>query len=338
MRARLGCRFRAAWSCFTASAGALRTSSHAPSYAGSAGHFVGTVFVFGFGFGFGFVVALRFTFLFRCPAAIVLRHSITPRRSTHSENHVDIVLARHHHSCVFDTIGIGTAVVTGAQHQRAGRNGQDAVATWRGDAGVVLVVADGCGSAASSEVGARLGAALFARAAGGRLGERGVWEAARAEVGEALRRMLGGDERLVRECFLFTLVAAAITREGVEVWALGDGAYAFDGVMREVGPFEDNAPPYLAYDLLGDHREAFVAVAPEGTTSVVIATDGACELALSRFDDARFVKHPDALRRELALLARSAEHIDWDARRVVREPASVQDDCAVAVARWRLSS
>ena len=43
--------------------------------------------------------------------------------------------------------------------------------------------------------------------------------------------------------------------------------------------------------------------------------------------------HADALRRRLTLLARSGEQIDWAARRVVRTPAALQDDGAVAWAR-----
>ena len=41
--------------------------------------------------------------------------------------------------------------------------------------------------------------------------------------------------------------------------------------------------------------------------------------------------NPDALRRRLAVLARTDEKIDWEARRVLRTPARVQDDCAIGV-------
>ena len=52
--------------------------------------------------------------------------------------------------------------VTGTAHGRAGRNNQDAWAVRSGPEGGVAIVADGCGSGESSEVGARLGAALLA--------------------------------------------------------------------------------------------------------------------------------------------------------------------------------
>src|SRR6185369_10524189 len=94
-----------------------------------------------------------------------------------------------------DTSGIRAAVaaVTGARHLRSARNGQDAAVCWRGKAGhgwsgslgldevetwsdgkrrgdaAAVVVCDGCSGGAGSEVGARLGAALFARVLGARL-------------------------------------------------------------------------------------------------------------------------------------------------------------------------
>ena len=217
----------------------------------------------------------------------------------------------------------------------------------------IVVVCDGCSSGRSSEVGARLGAALFARSlaarlrAGGSVTHVGTWDAVRADVvrvlGELLERMPGDRVDALREHFLFTIVAAAATRcasdDGAHVnaavWALGDGAYSFGDHTRVLGPFEDNAPPYLAYDLLGDARPAHFEVAPS-CEATVIGTDGATELpdGLEMFTAARFVEHPDALRRHLALLSRTSERIDWDARRVVRTPAALQDDCAIGVLRW----
>ncbi|HEX3758952.1 MAG TPA: protein phosphatase 2C domain-containing protein [Kofleriaceae bacterium] len=243
-----------------------------------------------------------------------------------------------------------SAVVTGARHLRAARNGQDAAATIVDGERAVAVVCDGCSAGASSEVGARLGAMWFARAIATRLGrgeppsDPALWAAARAELALELRRLAGGDAidlAVLRACFLFTIVAVAVTREAAAVWALGDGAYAVDGATRTLGPFDDNEPPYVAYDLLGAARGAHFEVLPADTRTVVIATDGAGDLAaalggdgdLARFGGARFVEHPDALRRELARLARADERIAWDERRIVRAPAPLQDDCAIAVVR-----
>jgi len=261
-----------------------------------------------------------------------------------------------------------SASVTGARHHHAGRNGQDAAATFVGqvvgqsaaDTVAVAVVCDGCSSGASSEVGARLGARWFAERLGQALAngadveDRATWEAARRDVAARLRAIaevgelasatstagplattipveLAVDAEAVHELLLFTIVAAAITPDGAAVWALGDGAYGCDGAIHVLGPFADNAPPYLAYDLLGDPRDAHFE--PLGAARrIVIATDGAADL---EYDLAAFgttsTTNPDALRRRLALLARSEERIAWGEGRVQRSPAVLQDDCAVAI-------
>jgi hypothetical protein len=225
-----------------------------------------------------------------------------------------------------------SAAVTGARHARAGRNGQDAAATWRGDDRAAIVVCDGCGSGASSEVGARLGAGLWIRAVAARLAAGAlVWEDVRAEVVEQLAAIVArmpGDA--VRECFLFTIVSAAIVGDEVSVWALGDGVYSIDGRARVLGPFADNQPPYLGYDLIGERHEAHVEI--RRGRSVVVATDGAEDLDVDAIAMAGFA-HPDGLRRRLAVLARATEHVDWDERRIVRAAAPLQDDCAIAAVR-----
>ena len=224
------------------------------------------------------------------------------------------------------------AAFAGARHADARR-----------DCAAVIVVCDGCSSGTSSEVGARLGTSLFARAMGHRIHtgasilERDTWEAARRDVVESLadllERMHGDRLDAIRDTFLFTIVAAAMTLDGAAVWALGDGVYSFGDATRELGPFADNEPPYLAYDLLGDAHGAHFATA--STDTIIIGTDGATELTggIERFATSRFLDHPDALRRELAVLARPHERIDWDERRIIRAPAALQDDCAIGVLR-----
>ena len=234
-----------------------------------------------------------------------------------------------------NTIKAAAASVTGSWHLRAARNGQDAALAWVGEGGGAVVVCDGCSAGHSSEVGAKLGARLFLRAIAERIGEplADAFASARAAVGHTLGALF--DAQAIPAYALFTVVAAAVNRDEAAVWALGDGAYSFGDRTRVLGPFADNQPPYLGYDLLGAPAAAVFERAPASCETLVIATDGACELALERFAADRFVDHPDALRRELAQLARSTEHVDWDARRVVRTPAACQDDLAVGVLRWR---
>ena len=238
------------------------------------------------------------------------------------------------------------AAVIGARHLRTARNGQDAAAVWIGAGAGAVVVCDGCGSGGSSEVGARLGAQLVIAALAKRLtaglspADPAMWAAVRDEVvsylGSLASAMHGELAQIVHEHFLFTVVVAAVGGDDAVVWALGDGAYTIDGRTQVLGPFAENQPPYLAYDLLEMGQPAHVA-----TTSavrggaIVVATDGAAEVGLDAIAIERSLEHPDALRRRLAVLARSTENIEWDARRVVRAPAALQDDGAVAILAWR---
>ena len=107
-----------------------------------------------------------------------------------------------------------------------------------------------------------------------------------------------------------------------------------------LGPFANNAPPYVAYDLTAAAADEPIARAHFAIREacvggrIVVTTDGAAELDLAAFADARYVAHPDALRRQLAVLARADERIDWDAR--WRQPgtrAPLQDDGAIAMLR-----
>ena len=232
------------------------------------------------------------------------------------------------------------AAVIGARHQRAGRNGQDAAVSVTRAGVTIAVVCDGCSSGASSEVGARLGAALFARVLGDKLvggecvRERSVWEATRAEVAKILARVVNESvdlESAIHDHLLFTIVAAALTHDGAAIWALGDGAYAVDGAVTGLGPFENNEPPYLAYDLLAKPAQAHFEVV-DRAARIIVATDGIDDLArdFSAFTPA-LTAHPDGLRRKLAQLSRSEERIDWVQQRVVRTPAVLQDDLAIAI-------
>jgi len=262
---------------------------------------------------------------------------------------------------------VAAAAVTGASHLRLGRNGQDAVASWsEGDRGVVIVC-DGCGSGARSELGAIYTArALVAAMArllreGASAAEQVTWERARAEVTRGLRSLLASwrvereedvaDACLIEQHLLCTIVAAARGGGTASVWAIGDGAFVLGGELTQLGPFPDNAPPYLAYDLLAAPREAhFAALAmdpgddgDDGETdrgAILVATDGAAALGEELIELAhtpRFLEHPDALRRHLATLARPGERIVWSERRVERTAAPLQDDAAIGLLRWSAS-
>jgi hypothetical protein len=256
--------------------------------------------------------------------------------------------------------------VVGSDHRRAGRNCQDAVRILADADALVAVVADGCGSAPHSEVGAHLLAQLLAvhlLAAAPAVSIGGAAAAARA-LADAVSALDGladalagarpdGRRRAVHDHLLATAVAAVVTRERTVVLCAGDGVWGINGELRVVSA-AGNAPPYPAYRLLGGAFGAADVVVWDGPTAAVdtllLATDGAAEL-LGReaacvpgteepvlppdrwHEAAAFFRNPHALGRYLVRLARDDQAIDWEAGAARRTPGLLRDDTTVVLLR-----
>jgi hypothetical protein len=116
-------------------------------------------------------------------------------------------------------------------------------------------------------------------------------------------------EGFLADACLFTIVGVVVDAERATFFALGDGLIGCNDEVLALGPFADNAPPYLAYRLLLDREVAIEPVLVRDTRSIerfFIATDGALDLATDKWpaelEDPRFHSHPDALRRRLKQL------------------------------------
>lgn len=256
--------------------------------------------------------------------------------------------------------------VPGRAHALAGSPSQDAFVLSVRPEAVVAVVADGCGSAEHSEVGAWIGAHAVAsevgRALGPELADPAFWEGVQAAAIAALRgtaAAMGGDlPEIVRRFFLFTVVGAVVAGDLAAVFSVGDGVVAVNGEVIRLGPFPDNAPPYLGHALCGEQRAADLRLVVHRTlpaaevASLLVATDGAAEWDeverrclpgtsetvgpfAQLWEDDRHFRHPDALRRRLARMNRPHARPDWHARRIDREPGLLGDDTTVAVIRAR---
>ncbi len=236
--------------------------------------------------------------------------------------------------------------VPGSAHVLAGRNNQDAFCWARTESGLVAVVCDGCGSSSHSDVGANVGARLIAQSAAGLLDARmepaALLERVRGDVVARLRllatamsieassdRGSGTATRYsttVVEHFLFTAVGVIVDARFATTFALGDGLIVANGDHHRLGPFPNNEPPYLGYDLLDkkEHRRPFDVHQPiprGDLDSLLIGTDGVLDLdgmaerklsgrednvgALSQFwHDDRFYRNPDMVRRRLTVINR----------------------------------
>lgn len=239
-----------------------------------------------------------------------------------------------------DELQLASGSVAGRDHEHGGRNNQDALCVTRGPEGVVAVVCDGCGSGAHSEVGARLGARIVAEAVRRRLAAApstaldaaALWADVQTDVLAPLRQIaaaMGGElARTIREHLLFTVVGAVVTDDDACVFHLGDGFLAVNDERLPLGPYADDAPPYLAYALLGaDVRFEVARRLPAAEVrSLVIGTDGVCDLPPAVVSgicaEARTFTNADAVRRRLAVYKRGARLPDDTTLVVVRRPAS----------------
>ena len=195
------------------------------------------------------------------------------------------------------------ATVRGREHARLGINNQDAVAGCESNGALAVVVADGCGESAFSEVGSR----LIARFVSQRACTSTPEETVDALVAWLRTISLGTD--FIDEQLLSTFLCA-VARDGeVTVFGIGDGVVHVDGVTKELEAGADNAPPYVAYRLLD--LEAPLVIHHRGPAKrIAIGTDGARGIDLaSSFG----WTNPQALQRRLNLTA------------------GLHDDCTVAL-------
>lgn len=216
---------------------------------------------------------------------------------------------------------IRVASTIGREHQRTGRNNQDAVFLARGGPTAVVVVCDGCSAEHGSEVGAQLGARFLAnwlliRAGeiplGLDLAEAGTdalaaWMYALAPT---LDPSLDSGNAVLQKHFLFTFLAAVTQGNRALVFGLGDGVVKIDEVtlLLDAGP--QNAPDYLAYRFLrgaqsrpqvhffGTARRA--ALLTDGFESMLRRDQRALD---TFFDDELVWHNPVHLQRRLNLLA-----------------------------------
>jgi hypothetical protein len=257
---------------------------------------------------------------------------------------------------------VAVGSVQGREHARSGRNNQDAACVRVSEHGLVMVVADGCGSQPCSELGAQLGVRRVAQAAQARLARGETVDGAdflpglQGDLLGLMEGLVSGLGREVLGDLLFTLVGAVVTPSLTLVFSVGDGVWMLNGQVHALGPFPGNAPPYLAYSLLRGEDVPLVqrALVPtEDVHALLVGTDGVGDLLdlsrarlperdeavgpLSRFwTEDRYFANPDAVRRRLAQLNREAVRADFAERRLLRTPGLLTDDTTLVVLRRRM--
>lgn len=225
------------------------------------------------------------------------------------------------------TLQIAGGTVTGSLHQHKLniKNNQDAFAWHFGNDNetVCTVICDGCGSSKHSEVGAKIFSQILA--SWGHIDSHhfdakdaeGLQRLALQYMRMIVCRMRGNYADIVRDYFLFTINGVMISKRLVTVFSIGDGMACLNGNAIVLPEYPNNAPPYLAYELIKGKIKnptpdlykfrIHTQMPTEDFEHVLIGSDGIKDLAgivdISEFwTDDKYFQNPDQVRRRLAMI------------------------------------
>ncbi|MEI6065224.1 MAG: protein phosphatase 2C domain-containing protein [Pseudanabaena sp. ELA748] len=268
-----------------------------------------------------------------------------------------------------DSFEYAIGTIIGRNHVLAGKNNQDAYRVISNEKFIIAAVCDGCGSGKHSEVGAKLGARIVTEAIADLLNqspnqdteisETEFWDFVKINLLQKLKDFVAianGDLELasvgaihelplqrefVNDYLLFTIVGAVITTNETVTFSMGDGAIAINGKLNQIPAYPNNAPPYLAYGLYKPEAINFEIrdrLPTSELESLLIATDGIDDLVkvedINQFwQEDRYFKNPDAIRRKLAMLNREEAKPDWNKREIIKRSGVLSDDTTLIVIR-----
>ncbi|MDR0859827.1 MAG: protein phosphatase 2C domain-containing protein [Candidatus Peribacteria bacterium] len=271
---------------------------------------------------------------------------------------------------------IAGASVPGTSHAKRGMNNQDHFTWLRTDDFIIAVVSDGCGSTKYSEVGSRLLSTIFTNYLAKRLEQsKGVageilfqserwWDELSQDV-LARIRIIAQDMgnpwlQYIKDYFLATLVGVIVRKDTTCVFSCGDGVFAVNGNLQEIGPFEGNKPPYLAYHLLGkelvDMDPSLLGIQRYGywpteeIHSLLIGTDGVGDLCklenvpfpaqeklIGKIDqfwsEEIYFTNPQWMQNVLTTINTEKRKPVWAEKNIARYPGLLKDDTTLLTLR-----
>lgn len=260
------------------------------------------------------------------------------------------------------SIQVAGGSFVGRDHRVVGKNNQDAWWIGTNETGTVCLAADGCGSGAHSEVGAKLAVQIVGSELLHQLSTRwnvdwrGIEQILLDHIHKLAQAMGGSYRQVLEENFLFTLLGLVITNEYVTFFHCGDGTIVLNGAMHTLGPYSGNMPPYITYRLMDNAMavdQQMLGIAPslecrtDALESFLIGTDGTDAFRLhhdqvrpglavpvgdlSQFwqNDRYFRGNPELISRELKLIGR-----DWPHHNP--QPGLLHDDTTIIVGKRTL--
>lgn len=241
--------------------------------------------------------------------------------------------------------------VIGRDHRKIGKNNQDAYYIAQNDDTLVAIVADGCGDPSSpfSEVGSRIGAKLVATTV---LQFAKNYECCDQSffndvLDSVLRDIVKISDHIdpynegntLKDMFLFTIVGVIIRKDISVFFTLGDGVIRINGLQIKMSKYDNNAPPYIVYNLMKSSLVAFeptsiiifnirAVLSTKNLNSFLIGTDGVDYLTdVSEFwTDSKLFENVNAVNNRLAAINRDTQTIDWESYSINKHNGPLVDD------------
>lgn len=256
--------------------------------------------------------------------------------------------------------------IMGRDHSMCGKANQDGCrVVTQSDKVLSAVVCDGCSESKWSHVGATLAARLIAMDAA-RLATtwandtENLLARLKADSISSIRKVVEALNMpsAVYDYFMFTVIGILMTPARTVMYSIGDGVYAINGSVFNLGPFPNNQPPYMVYgDLIEstiDSELCLFQVNVDMPTMLVdsfmLGTDGVKDIEasvekmvpgkeelvgpLSQFwTEDVFYKNSDSMRRRLTLMARDVSKMDRTTHRLRRHVGLLPDDTTIVAGR-----
>lgn len=265
--------------------------------------------------------------------------------------------------------------IIGTSHRQLNKNNQDAYFINLDKGLTIVLVADGCGSCHFSETGSELGVRLIAKSISTQakrwmeinidfLSQATFWKRVKDDVLAYIRtlsnQMDDSVSQMVYDYFLFTVIGAVISSTEAVFFSLGDGVIIVNEETYKIGPFENNAPPYLTYGLvettISNQYPDFLdfkiikKLPSSELESFLIGTDGVNDLIncanktlpgkteivghISQFwQEDKYFHNKEAINRKLNLINRDIVTIDWEEKMKNPEKGHLLDDTTLIVGR-----
>lgn len=265
--------------------------------------------------------------------------------------------------------------IIGTSHRQINSNNQDAYYFNSDKDLTVVLVTDGCSSCPFSETGSKIGIKLIAKSISTQakrrmennsdfLSQEVFWKRVKEDVLAYIRtlsnQMDDSVSMMVSNYFLFTIVGAVISPTEAVFFSLGDGVVIVNEETYKIGPFENNAPPYLTYGLVETNISSknpgfldFKIIKKLPTSelnSFLVGTDGVDDLIdcadktlpgksdiigpINQFwQENKYFDNKEAINRKLNLINRDYVAIDWDRRVKNQEKGRLPDDTTFIVGR-----